>query len=82
MAKEPWFGEMANNMKVISLMISVRAKVHSSGRMAESTKVNGKMVNNMESAFLLQKTTKLKEVNGQMGRRSGGQNEDGFMMIL
>jgi len=50
----------------------VKAKVHSSGRMAESTKVNGKMENNMELEYLHPKTTRLKEVSGKMERRFAG----------
>ena len=50
MVKELCYGEMESNMKDISLMINVREKVHSNGRMEESMRVNGKMENNMEKA--------------------------------
>lgn len=50
----------------------MKVKVHSSGKMAESTKVNGKMENNTELVYLHPKITRLKEGSGRMERRFAG----------
>lgn len=59
-------GQMENDMKVNSLMIKEKERVHLHGLMDEFILGNGKMESNMEEALISVKMGKRKLENGSM----------------
>lgn len=65
-------GPMVASMKDNISMIRKKAKVSSSGRMAENTRETGRMENSMESVFTLRRQARPKEESGTKARESHG----------
>jgi len=58
-------GPMAEDMTVTTLMTRKKDTVNSTGQMAESTKVDGKMVSNMVLVPIHQQVVKPNKANGR-----------------
>jgi len=65
-------GQMANNIKVISKIITKKVKAFSYGQMARATTEAGRITNNMVKLDSLIKKDKVKWACGRMERESSG----------
>lgn len=63
---------MAGSTKETMLMIKRKVKAHSTGQMAENTRVDGRTVNNMEMDSTLLPVEKSSKDNGMKVRDSTG----------
>lgn len=76
-AKEYFYGKMAEDTRVNTLMIKNMDMGNSFGQTAESIKVIGKMVNNMEEEFIRELLEFREKENGEMAKKlDGSMNEN------